>query len=163
MIYTQYTTYNTKAIQFKIGTRRSIVFCFHRPSINVILPVQHIAVASGLTGVYMTFPASNSAENGNHGTPTFLKAPIFWKIGQYILMFGFFLHSTRPLPCHSYLYVSFYEPEETSLWETHGCRCYSEYGWMKSPPRLWAPGQCQPVDVLCEYHPGSKNTQKCLY
>lgn len=98
MIYTQYTTYNTKAIKFKIGTRRSIVFCFHRPSINVILPVQHIAVASGLTGVYMTFPASNSAENGNHGTPTFLKAPIFWKIGQYILMFGGFFVLNAPTP-----------------------------------------------------------------
>lgn len=98
MIYTQYTTYNTKAIKFKIGTRRSIVFCFHRPSINVILPVQHIAVASGLTGVYMTFPASNSAENGNHGTPTFLKAPIFWKIGQYILMFGVFFVLNAPTP-----------------------------------------------------------------
>lgn len=62
-------------------------------------------------------------------------------------------HSPNPPPWASHLCVSSYEPEETSLWETLGCRCYSECGWTKSPLRLWAPGRCQPEDALCGYHP----------
>ena len=63
----------------------------------------------------------------------------------------------------SHLCVSSYELGGTSLWETLGCRCYSGCGWTRSPPRLSAPGLCQPADGLCGFHPENRNTQNLFY
>lgn len=55
VVITQCCSYsNTKGTTFNTGTS----FLYHRPGITVPLPVKHFAIASGLTGVYMTFPAS---------------------------------------------------------------------------------------------------------
>lgn len=81
----------------------------------------------------------NTKRKGHCGTtvqPSFLQAPAFLTISRDIVMFLFFQNSLHPPPYRSHLCVFSCEPEETSLWETLGCRCCSEYGWTKSPPRL---------------------------